>query len=1080
MSTIIQIKRNSGTTVPSTSDLVIGEMAYAYDASNDGASGKLYIEATNSAAAADIHIIGGKYYTDLLDHSLGTTTASSALLVDSNSKLDVINIDNVTINGNDVSTTNSNGNLTLTPNGTGIVSINKNDGFKLPVGTTGQRAGSPVAGQIRYNSTLSTFEGYGSAWGSLGGIIDVDQDTKITAEASAGNDDDVLTFFIGVSNTATSQMILADGVLKPTTDNDIDLGTSSLEFKDLFLDGTAHIDTLDVDIDATVGGTLDVTGATTLSAVTVDDVAINGKVVTMTGSSGDTATLTVGTNGTLEITTVDTAAAAANMTLTADGTFEAVGTTITLDSGGAINLEPASGSAILLDGTISVDAGVVTGATSITSTAFVGTLSTAAQPNITSLGTLTALTVDSVAVDGKVITMTGSTDDTAVFTAGTNGTLSIVTTDDSAAAANIQITADGTVDIDSAGVLTLDSGAAINIEPASGSAILLDGTISVDAGVVTGATSITSTAFVGALTGNVTGTLQTAAQTNITSLGTLTALTVSGSTTLAATSFGDADITNVGDIQLDSITGDGDTNTAITFSGSDVITVSAAGAAQVTFTDGAIVPSSDNDIDLGTGSAEFKDLYLDGTANIDSLVADTADINGGTVDGVVIGGASVATQISVDNLRLDGNIISSTDSNGNININPNGTGDVVASTDTLQVAAAASEQANLLVTGGEAAAGRIAIQADDGDDASDTWDIVTATGGTLSIGNDIASKGTSVAQLVLTPHATVASSTTAVVGKLTVAGTTTFAGAVDMGSQATTNVNIDSGAIDGITLGTNSPITNAQIDDININGQTISTTASNNNIILTPHGTGDVAINSDTLSVKGADGESASLFLISDNSDDVADDWAITANANNTLQISNDIASAGTQVAMLTLTPHATVASSTLAALGNVTIAGNLTVSGTTTSVSTTNTTITDKLVELGNGSSGSASGDVGHVFERGDDANIFVGWDESADTFIAATGTFTGATTGNLSLASYAAAKFGSLTLTTDLAVAEGGTGVSSFTDNGIVYGDGSSALDVTAAPGGADATTSFKILTSTTATGTPVWTTSIDGGTY
>ena len=44
MSTIIQIKRNSGTTAPTTSDLIIGEMAYAYDASNDGASGKLYIK----------------------------------------------------------------------------------------------------------------------------------------------------------------------------------------------------------------------------------------------------------------------------------------------------------------------------------------------------------------------------------------------------------------------------------------------------------------------------------------------------------------------------------------------------------------------------------------------------------------------------------------------------------------------------------------------------------------------------------------------------------------------------------------------------------------------------------------------------------------------------------------------------------------------------------------------------------------------------------------------------------------------------------------------------------------------------
>ena len=94
MSTIIQIKRNSGTTAPTTSDLVIGEMAYAYDASNDGASAKLYIEATNNASAADIHLIGGKYFTDLMDHTLGTTTASSALLVDSSSKLDAINIDN--------------------------------------------------------------------------------------------------------------------------------------------------------------------------------------------------------------------------------------------------------------------------------------------------------------------------------------------------------------------------------------------------------------------------------------------------------------------------------------------------------------------------------------------------------------------------------------------------------------------------------------------------------------------------------------------------------------------------------------------------------------------------------------------------------------------------------------------------------------------------------------------------------------------------------------------------------------------------------------------------------------------------
>ena len=153
----------------------------------------------------------------------------------------------------------------------------------------------------------------------------------------------------------------------------------------------------------------------------------------------------------------------------------------------------------------------------------------------TGTGTIGNLVVDDVAVDGKVITMTGSSGDTFVTTVAANGATSLVTTDAAAAAAHLEITADGTVDINSAGVLTLDSGAAINIEPAAGSAILLDGTISVDAGVVTGATSITSTAFVGGLTGNVTGnasgtalTVTQAAQTAITSVGTLTAFRSTG------------------------------------------------------------------------------------------------------------------------------------------------------------------------------------------------------------------------------------------------------------------------------------------------------------------------------------------------------------------------------------------------------------------------------------------------------------------------------------------------------------------------------------------------------------------------
>ena len=188
------------------------------------------------------------------------------------------------------------------------------------------------------------------------------------------------------------------------------------------------------------------------------------------------------------------------------------------------------------DGTVTSDAfaGPLTGNVTGNASGTAATVTGAAQTNITSLGTLTALTVDNMVHNGDTITMTPSASDTATMTAATNGAFSLVTVDAAAAAANIQITADGTVDIDSAGVLTLDSGAAINIEPAAGSAILLDGTISVDAGVVTGATSITSTAFVG----NVSGTAATvtgAAQSNITSLGTLTTLTVDNVITNGAT-----------------------------------------------------------------------------------------------------------------------------------------------------------------------------------------------------------------------------------------------------------------------------------------------------------------------------------------------------------------------------------------------------------------------------------------------------------------------------------------------------------------------------------------------------------------
>ena len=112
-------------------------------------------------------------------------------------------------------------------------------------------------------------------------------------------------------------------------------------------------------------------------------------------------------------------------------------------------------------------------------------------------------------------------------------------------------------------------------------------------------------------------------------------------------SISDLDLTNVGDIQLDSITGDGDTNTSITFSGSDVITIATGGETQLTFNNGSILPTTNNDVDLGSDALEFKDGYFDGTLhtaainlNGTALTADGTELN--YVDGVT---SAIQTQM---------------------------------------------------------------------------------------------------------------------------------------------------------------------------------------------------------------------------------------------------------------------------------------------------------------------------------------------------------------------------------------------------------------------------------------------------
>jgi hypothetical protein len=104
---------------------------------------------------------------------------------------------------------------------------------------------------------------------------------------------------------------------------------------------------------ATIGtigcGAITSTGDSSFEQITVDSVVINDKSITMTGSTDDTATITVGTDGTLSITTVDTNASAANISITADGTNTIAGTSVVIDSAGDIELNSDGADIVLKD-----------------------------------------------------------------------------------------------------------------------------------------------------------------------------------------------------------------------------------------------------------------------------------------------------------------------------------------------------------------------------------------------------------------------------------------------------------------------------------------------------------------------------------------------------------------------------------------------------------------------------------------------------------------------------------------------------------------------------------------------------------
>ncbi len=357
-----------------------------------------------------------------------------------------------------------------------------------------------------------------------------------------------------------------------------------------------------------------------------------------------------------------------------------------------------------------------------------------------------------------------------------------------------------------------------------------------------------------------------------------------------------------------------------------------------------ILPKTDNTVDLGSTSSEFKDLWIDGTANIDSLVADTADINGGTIDATVVGATTPAAG-SFTTVAASGGVT------GNVSGNITSTG--TSTFTTVDINGGAVDATVIGAT--TPAAATFTTVAATSVSAALTSSSVTFTGGTIN--------GTSIG------------ATTPSTGSFT-----TLAASGGITGNLTGNV---TGALTG-NASTATKLATAR--DIALSGDVVGTVSfdgSANATITTAIQANSVALGTDT----------------------TGDYVAGVAGTTNQITVTSSGGEGSTPTLSL---PSAVVLPGSLQTTTDLIVGGNLTVNGTTTTVNSNTVNIGDNTIVLNSDETGTPSQDAGIEIERGTSANVSWLWDETNDRWTAGTqsiyagggftGNLTGDVTGNVS----------------------------------------------------------------------------------